>query len=121
MPEEVDALGLDLAVEGHVADALLAAEEDAQAARVDDGAGKRVRAGLLALLEHRDRDVSQPLGQAGRFGDQLPEPDRSREPRRAGSHDEDPDLDPLSGRVGRLGDELVRVERRRIVGRPSRH
>ena len=66
---------VDLAVERHVLDPLAAAEEPAQRARVDDGAGEQVRAGLLALLEHGDRHLAEPLARvsgapraAGRAG-----------------------------------------------------
>ena len=87
------------------------AEEPSQAARVDDGAGDDVRAGLLALLQHGDRHLAEPLGQLGRFLDELAEADRAGEPGRAGADDQDPDLDPLVGRVARLDDELPRRER----------
>ena len=65
VPQEVDALRLDLAVERHVRGPLLTAEQAPEAARVDDRAGERVRARLLALLEHGHRDLAQPLREPG--------------------------------------------------------
>ena len=93
------------------------AEEPPQRARVDDGAGEQVRARALALLDHGDRHVAEPLGRLGRLLEQLAEPDRAGEPGRPGADDQDADLDPLVGRIGRRGDRLRRRERRRVVGR----
>ena len=122
VPQEVDALGLDLAVERHVRGPLLTAEQAPEAARVDDRAGERVRARLLALLEHGHRNLAQPLRKLRRLLDQLAEPDRAGEPGGARADDQDPDLDPLVGRIRRLVDELARVELRRILGGPgARH
>ena len=78
-----------------------------------------MRAGLLALLDDRDRDVAEPLGRLGRLLEQLAEPDRAGEPGRACADDQDADLDPLVGGIGRRGDRLGGRERRRIVGRPD--
>ncbi len=116
--QQVDALALDLAVVRHVVDRQPVAEQPAQRARVDDRAGEQVRAGLLALLDDRDRHVAEPLGGLGRLLEQLAEPDRAREAGRAAADDQHADLDPLVGRVGRRGDRLGRRERRRVVGRP---
>ena len=58
-----------------------------------------MRAGLLALLEHRDRHVAEPLGELRRVLEQLAEPDRAGEPGRPGADDQDADLDP-SGSPG---------------------
>ena len=66
-----------------------------------------MRAGLLALLEHRDRHVAEPLGELGRLLEELAEPDRAGEPGGPGADDQDPDLDPLVGRIGRRRDELA--------------
>ena len=52
-----------------------------------------MRARLPALLEHRDRDVAEPLGQLGRAFEQLPEADRAGEPGRPRADDQDADLD----------------------------
>jgi hypothetical protein len=93
--QEVHALGLDLAVEGHLLDPLAPLEEPAKTARIDDCAREDVRTGLLALFEHRNRHVSKSLGQLGRLLDQLPEADGAREPGRPRADDEDADLDPL--------------------------
>ncbi len=116
LAQEVDALRVDLAVEGHVLDPLLVSEEPAQAARVDDSPGELVGAGLLALLEHCDRDFAEPLCQVRPLLDQLAEPDRGGKTGRAGADDQDADIDPLVLRIGRLRDELARAERRRVVG-----
>src|SRR5437899_936714 len=78
-----------------------------------------MRAGLLALLEHRDRHLAEPLRQLRLLFDQLAEPDRTSEAGRACADDEDADLDPLVRRVGRLGDVVARRERRRKVARAA--
>ena len=39
-----------------------------------------MRPGLLALLEHRDRNVAEPLAHVRMLLEQLAEPDRAREP-----------------------------------------
>ena len=91
------------------------------AARVDDRAGEQVRAGRLALLEHRDRYLAEPLGRLRVLLHQLPEPDRGREPGRTGADDQEADLDALVGRVGRRLDRLRRRPRRRIVRGPNAH
>ena len=74
-----------------------------------------MRAGLLALVDERDRHLAEPLGRRRVLLEQLAEPDRAREPRRAAADDQDADLDALVGRVGRRGDHLGARERRRIV------
>src|SRR6266542_2796731 len=76
-----------------------------------------MRPGLLALLEHRNRDLPQPRRQLGALLQQLSEPDRAGKPRRARADHKDADVDPFVRRSGRGGHELRRVERRRIVGR----
>jgi hypothetical protein len=76
-----------------------------------------MRAGLLALLDERDRNVAEPFRDVGVLLEQLPEPDRAGEPRRAGADDQNADLDALVERIGGLGDELARRERRRVVRR----
>ena len=82
-----------------------------------DRAGEQVRARLLALLEHRDRHLAEPLAHVRVLLEQLAEPDRAREPARPGADDQDADLDPLVGRVGRRRRSPRRRERRRVVGR----
>src|SRR5256714_13322469 len=51
--------------------------------------------------------------------EQLTEPDRAREPGRAGTDDEDTDLDPIFRRVGGLRDVVALRERRREGRRPA--
>jgi hypothetical protein len=75
-----------------------------------------MRAGLLALLEHRDRHLTEALRQLGRSLEQLPEPDRAGEPGRTRPDDQYADLDPLVLGITRRRDEFVDRERRRIVG-----
>ena len=58
-----------------------------------------MRAGLLALLDDRDRDVAEPLGGLGRLFEQLAEPDRAGKARRPRTDDQDSDLDPLVGGI----------------------
>ena len=82
-----------------------------------------MRAGLLALLEHRDRHVAEPSPQLGRLLEQLAEADRARETSGAGADDQDADVDPLVARVGRNSDRFVNRERSRVVrgaGHPPR-
>src|SRR3989440_184025 len=86
---------------------------------VDDGAREQVRAGLLPLLAHGTRPLAQPLGDEGGGFEQLSEPDRASEPRRAGPDHRHPDLDPLLLGVGGRRDRLAQVERRRKVRRPG--
>ena len=114
--QEVDRLVLDPPVERQLVRAIAAVEQAPQRARVDHRAREQVRPRLLALLQHGDGNVAEPLRELRRAFEQLPEPDRAREPRRPGADDQDADLDlRLAGR----GDELVRVERRWVVGRPQ--
>ena len=70
-----------------------------------------MRAGLLALLEHRDRHVTEPRAQLGRILEQLAEADRARETCGACADDQHADVDPLVGRVGRRPDRLVERNR----------
>ena len=56
-----------------------------------------MRAGRLALLEHGDRHVAEPLGDVRVLLEQLPEPDRAGEPGGPGADDQHADLDPLVG------------------------
>ena len=72
-----------------------------------------MRSGLLALLQHRDRHLTEPLAQLGRVLEQLAEPDRAREPRGARPDDQHADLDPIVFPVGHPGDVVARIERRR--------
>ena len=90
-------------------------EEPAQRARIDDCAGQQVRAGLLSLLDDRDRHLAESFGDVGMLLEQLTEPDRARQTRRAGADDQHADVDALVCRIRRLGDELGSAERRRVV------
>ncbi len=80
-----------------------------------------MRAGLLALLDHRHGHVAELLGERGALLEQLAEPDGAGEPGGAAPDDQDADLDPLVRRVGRRGDELARVDGRRVVGGANAH
>src|SRR4029450_13732351 len=113
----VDGLAADLALERHARDPLLFAEERAQRARIYDGAGEEVRADLLALVEHREGHVAEPLGD-GRLGlEQLPQADRARETGRPRPYDEYADVDSFVRQIRRLGDDLAQAERRRVIRR----
>src|SRR5262245_49113655 len=116
--EQEHRLAVDLAVVRHVAHRQPVAEQPPQRAGIDDGPGQQVRAGGLALLDQRDRNVAQPLGGLGGVLQQLPEPDRARQPGGAAADDQDADLDALVGRIGRRRDRFGRRERRRVVERP---
>ena len=93
------------------------AEEPPKRARVDDGAGEQVRAGLLALLDDRDRHLAEPLGDSGCSSSSWPRRIAQASPAGPAPTIEHADLDPLVAGIGRLGDELARRERRREVGR----
>src|SRR5262249_24124526 len=92
------------------------AEETPQGARVDDGAGEKVRARLLALLEQRGGNFPHALRRLRIALEELAETNRAREPCGAGADDEGADFDPTVDRVGRRRDEVRGVERRREVG-----
>ena len=122
MPRQVvDGLVPHLAVEGHIGDALAIPEERPKRARIDDGAREQVRADLLALLEHGERNLAQPLRNLWLVLEQLSEPDRTRETCGACADDQDSDVDALVRRFARLGDRLPPVERRRKISRANRH
>ncbi len=116
--EEVDALAGNLSVGRHSVELLRAAlEQPPDRPGVHDGAREKMRAGLLALVDERDRDVAELLGHRGVVLEELPEPDRARKARRAAAHDQDTDLDALVRCVGRSGDHLAARERWRKVRR----
>ena len=117
--QEVDGLLINGPVEGHFVQPLASGEEPLQRAWIDDGAGEQVRACLLPLLDHGDRHLAEALGDPGRVLQELPEPDRAREPGRARADDHDPDLDPLVLRIGRRRDRLRDVERGWELGRSN--
>jgi len=75
-------------------------EEPAKGPRVHDRSGEKVRSGLLALLEHGDGNIAEPFPDLRRVLEQLAEPDRARQPGRAGADDTHPDLDPLVLGIG---------------------
>jgi hypothetical protein len=72
-----------------------------------------VRAGRLALLHHRHRNLTELLRQLGLVLEQLHHLDRAGESGGAAAHDRDADLDPLLLGVGDRCDELLR----RLYGR----
>src|SRR5438093_604681 len=73
----------------------------------------------LPLLEHGDGNVAEPLRRLRLLLEQLPEPDRAREPGRPRADDQDTDLDPLVLGIGRLADRFSPRERRRIIRRAA--
>src|SRR5829696_3036940 len=120
--EVVDALAVDRTVERHLLDADPLAEEPAKRARVDDGAGQRVGAHALALLEHGHRNLAEPLRGLGRILEQLAEADRACKAGRACADDQDADIDPLLRRVRGRRDVVARVEGgREICGSHAAH
>ena len=78
-----------------------------------------MRARLLPLLEHRDRDVTEPLAHVRMLLQQLSETDRAREPARPASDDRDADLDPLVAGIRRRAHRVAGAERRCEVDRPG--
>ena len=95
-------------------------EEPLERPGSDHRARQEVRPRLLTLLDHCERHVAQPLGNSRVLLEQLPEPDRARQPRGPGAHHEHADLDALVDGVGRFDDVPVRIERRLEVDR-TRH
>ena len=78
--QDVDRLAGHLAVGREVGGLEPPAEELAQRRRVHHRAGEEVRAGLLALLEHGDRNVAEPLAHVRMLLEQLSEADCAGEP-----------------------------------------
>ena len=117
--QHVDGLARHLAVRREVGRLEPPAEELAQRRRVHHRAGEEMRARLLALLEHCDRHVAEPLAHVRVLLEQLAEPDRAREPARPRADDRDADLDPLVARIRRRADRVAGAERRREVDRPG--
>ena len=90
---------MHLAEERQLVDPLAVLEEPMQASRVDDRAREKVRARRLALLEHGDRHVAEPLGRRRVLLDELAEPDRGGKTGRACADDQEADLDALVDRI----------------------
>src|SRR5205807_9667217 len=117
--QHVDRLSRHRPERREVFDSEAVAEKAAQPSGIHDRTREKVGAGLLALLDHRDGHVAEPLRDVRVLLEQLAEPDRAREAGRTRSDDEDADLDPLVRRVGRLRDVVGRRERRREVRRTA--
>ena len=83
-----------------------------QRAGIEDGAGKDMRPHLRPLLDHADGDLAAVLGA------QLAKPDRRRQTRRAGAHDDHVELHgfPFHRRVPQTAD---RCQGRRYIAQPS--
>ena len=113
--QEVDGLVLDRSVERHLVDALASFEEATERARIDDGAREKMRARLLAFLQHRNRNLAQPIADLRGVLQQLAETDGASEPRRPRADDQDADLDPLVRRVARRSDVVRSSKRGRKV------
>ena len=91
--EDVHLLLVDRAVRGHAVEAAVALEQPLQRTGADHRAGQEVRAGLLALLDDRERHVAESLGDVGVLLEQLPEADRAGEAGGSGAHHEHAHLD----------------------------
>jgi hypothetical protein len=117
--QKVDRLVADLAQERQLVDPSATTEEAVETARVDDGAREQMGSGLLALVEHRDRNLPQTARSLRILLEQLAEPDRAGEPSRPRAHDEHADLDRVG--VGRDAQRLPHAPRRRIPGRDGAH
>ncbi len=68
---------------------------------------------LLALVQHGNRNLAQPLADLRRILQQLAEANCAGEPGRPRADDQDADLDPVIRRVARRGDVVRGAERRR--------
>ncbi len=119
--QEQDRLAVHLAVERHLVDPFPTLEETLESARVHDRAGEKVCTRRLALLEHCDRHLAEPLGRCGILFHQLSEPDRRCEPGGAGADDQEADFDPLVDRIRRRRDRVGRRPRRRELRRTNAH
>ena len=86
--QHVHGLARNLAVGREVRHREPPAEELAERRGLHDRAREEVRARLLPLLEHGDRDVAEPLPDVGMLLEQLAEPDRAREPAGPAADDE---------------------------------
>ena len=73
----------------------------------------RCAPGDLALLDHRDRDLAELLGQLRLVLEQLHQLVGAGEAGGAAADDRDADLDPLVLGIGRRADHVGAVERRR--------
>ena len=94
----------------------------AQRRRLHHRAGQEVRPRRLPLLDERDRDLPEALGECRLLLEQLRQPDRAGEPGRAAADDHHADLDPLVLGIGRRPDELLRrIDARGVVDRCDRH
>jgi hypothetical protein len=100
---------------------VLARQQVAEGGGIHDRAGQQVGAGDAALVQHRDRRLTQPLG-GGRIRlEQLRQPDRAGQPGRAGADERDADVDSLVlVRLRRL-DELAHLDRRWVCAGPPCH
>jgi len=96
-------------------------EEPFQRRGVDVGTGEQVGAGDFALLDHRDRDFAQLLGQLGLVLQQLHEFVGAGEPGGAAADDRDANLDALVHRIRRRRDDAVGIEGRRKLTRCNCH
>ena len=114
--QEIDGLVLDRAVERHLVDALASLEEAAQRTRIDDRAGKEMRANLLALLQDGHGNLAEPFAELRSILQQLTEPNRTREPGRSGADDQDAYFDAFFRRIARRRDVVRRTKRRREIG-----
>ena len=97
--EEVDRVLGDLLVDGPVR-GIEVGEQLLHRRRLHVRPGEQVRARGLALLDHRDRDLAQLLGQLGLVLQQLHELVRAGEPGGAAADDRHADLDPLLLGIG---------------------
>ncbi len=85
------------------------------------GAAQVVGAADLALLEHGDRDLAEPLGQLRLVLEQLHDPVRAGEPGRAPADDDDARLEPLVLGIGRGADVGAGIERGRELPGSDAH
>ncbi len=80
-----------------------------------------MRAGHLALVEHRDRHLAELLGRGRIVGQQLPQADRAGESGGPGADEEHTDVDALVLGRRRLGHELAHLDGGWVVRRAPRH
>src|SRR3954468_23876141 len=119
--EEVDRVLGDLLVDGPVR-GIEIGEELPHRRRLHVRPGEQVRARGLSLLDDRDGNLAELLGQLRLVLQQLRELDRAGEPGGPTADDGDADLDPLILGIGDARYELLRrLDRRRILERLNRH
>ena len=114
--QQIDGVLLDLLVDRPIA-RVEVGEQLLHRRRHHVRPGDVVGAAGLALLDHRDRDLAELLGQLRLVLEQLHDAVGAGEPGRPAADDDDAGLEALLRRIGRRTDVVRRIERRRELAR----